>query len=188
MDKNLAPKATCHLSNAGVPCVLYKSDDKDMFMLAQAMAILTPLAPKDTQDVEILGLSGAINKRIFELNANPKYLEEAIWYYDRGFSLKQDYYNGINAAYMLYRKASIQKANADDEWEDTRTDADSTRNKVLKVSLAIETGAGFAEQGDRVWVLFTIAEAYNYKGDTDKQTAYEQKPKPKPTRWTTVLL
>ena len=37
-------KATCHLSNAGVPCVLTKSDDKDMFMLAQAMAILTPLA------------------------------------------------------------------------------------------------------------------------------------------------
>ena len=88
--------------------------------------------------MEILGLSGAINKRIFELNANPKYLEEAIWYYDRGFSLKQDYYNGINAAYMLYRKASIQKANADDEWEDTRTDADSTRNKVLKFRLLLK--------------------------------------------------
>ncbi|HNP20907.1 MAG TPA: hypothetical protein PKM63_07300 [Panacibacter sp.] len=177
VDKNLAPKSDLPFIECRRALCTYKSDDKDMFMLAQAMAILTPLAPKDTQDVEILGLSGAINKRIFELNANPKYLEEAIWYYDRGFSLKQDYYNGINAAYMLYRKASIQKANADDEWEDTRTDADSTRNKVLKVSLAIEAGAGFAEQGDRVWVLFTIAEAYNYKGDTDKQTAYEQKAK-----------
>lgn len=177
VDRNLAPKSDLPFIECRRALCTYKSDEKDLFVLAQAMAILQPLAPKDTQDVEILGLSGAINKRIFEVNDNPKYLEEAIWYYDRGFSLKQDYYNGINAAYMQYKKASIQKLNGNDEWEDTRTDADSMRNKVLKVCLAIEAGEGFAENKDRDWVLFTIAEAYNYKEDAGKQSTYEEQAK-----------
>jgi len=153
----------------------YKSASNDIFILAKAMAILETLNPKDTTDAEILGLSGAINKRIFEINGDLKYLEESIWFYDRGFSLVQDYYNGINAAFMLYKKASVLKAKNDDEWEDAKTDADSMRNKVLKAALALESAPGFNERGDAVWVLYTIAEGYNYKGKDDLMAEYEAK-------------
>jgi hypothetical protein len=176
-EKNLAPKSEIQFIECRRALCTYKSKPNDIFVLAKAMAILDALAPKDTTDAEVLGLSGAINKRIFEINGDLKYLEESIWYYDRGFSLVQDYYNGINAAFMLYNKASVLKTKGDDEWEDAKTDADSMRNKVLKASLALESSDTFKERGDAVWVLYTIAEAYNYKGDAEKQAAYEAKAK-----------
>ena len=176
-EKNLAPKSDLPFIECRRALCTYKSKPNDIFVLAKAMAILDALAPKDTTDAEVRGLSGAINKRIFEINGDLKYLEESIWYYDRGFSLVQDYYNGINAAFMLYNKASVLKTKGDDEWEDAKTDADSMRNKVLKASLALESSDTFKERGDAVWVLYTIAEAYNYKGDTEKQAAYEAKAK-----------
>ncbi|MBK8846294.1 MAG: hypothetical protein IPO27_06860 [Bacteroidetes bacterium] len=176
-EKNLAPKSDLPFIECRRALCTYKSKSNDLFVLAKAMAILDPLGPKDTTDAEILGLSGAINKRIFEINNDLKYLEESVWYYDRGFSLVQDYYNGINAAFMLYNKASVLKGKGNDEWEDAKTDADSMRNKVLKVSLALEASENFKERNDAVWILYTIAEAYNYKGDKQKQDAYEAKAK-----------
>ena len=176
-EKNLAPKSDLPFIECRRALCTYKSTPNDVFVLAEAMAILKTLKPKETTDAEILGLSGAINKRIFEINNDLKYLEESIWYYDRGFSLVQDYYNGINAAFMLYKKASLLKNSGDADWEDAKTDADSMRNKVLKASLAMEADGNFTQRKDAVWVLYTIAEAYNYKGDDDKQTAYEEKAK-----------
>lgn len=175
ITNKLAPKTDLPFVECRRALCTYKSASNDIFILAKAMAILETLNPKDTTDAEILGLSGAINKRIFEINGDLKYLEESIWFYDRGFSLVQDYYNGINAAFMLYKKASVLKAKNDDEWEDAKTDADSMRNKVLKASLALESAPGFNERGDAVWVLYTIAEGYNYKGKDDLMAEYEAK-------------
>jgi hypothetical protein len=176
-EKNLAPKADLPFIECRRALCIYKSTPNDIFALAKALTILESLNSRDTTDAEILGLSGAINKRIFDINPDLKYLEESIWFYERGFSLVQDYYNGINAAFMLYKKASILKTKADEDWEDARTDADSFRNKVLKVCLAMEADTKFTERKDAVWVLYTIAEAYNYKGDPDKQKTYEDKAK-----------
>lgn len=175
IEKKLAPKTDLPFVECRRALCTYKSASNDIFILAKAMAILETLNPKDTTDAEILGLSGAINKRIFEINGDLKYLEESIWFYDRGFSLVQDYYNGINAAFMLYNKAFVLKTKNDENWEDAKTDADSMRNKVLKASLALETAPGFNERGDAVWVLYTIAEGYNYKGKTDLMAEYEAK-------------
>ncbi len=177
IEKNLAPVSDLPFVESRRALCTYKSTPNDLFVLAEAMAILKKLNPKETINSEILGLCGAINKRIFEINNDPKYLELAIWHYDRGFSQGQDYYNGINAAFMLYKKAGLLKASDDVEWEDAKIDADSMRNKVLKIVLSKEADATFNEQNDNVWILFTIAEAYNYKGDVDKQTAYEEKAK-----------
>jgi tetratricopeptide (TPR) repeat protein len=57
-------------------------------------------APKISTDPETLGLSGAINKRLFDLSEGLEYLDRAIALYERGFYVKQDYYNGINVAFM----------------------------------------------------------------------------------------
>jgi len=177
VEKKLAPIADLPFIQCRRALCTYKGSSKNLLSLGRAMEILERLNPKNTSDPEILGLSGAINKRIFELNGETQYLEDSIWYYDRGFSLVQDYYNGINAAFMLYKKASLQKSKADRDWEDTKTDADSMRNKVLKASLALESSEKFKQRGDILWVYNTIAEAYNYKGDTVNQELYEQKVK-----------
>ena len=157
----------------------YKGSSKDILALGKAMGILEELKPKDSSDPEVLGLSGAINKRIFEIGGNAKHLDDAIWYYERGFSLVQDYYNGINAAFMLYKKASIEKLKDDPEWEDTKIDADSMRNKVLKTALALEAADNFKDRNDIAWVYNTIAEAYNYKNDKVNMEIYELKAKEK---------
>jgi hypothetical protein len=157
----------------------YKGSSKDILALGKAIGILEDLEPKNTSDPEVLGLSGAINKRIFEIGGNTIHLEDAIWYYDRGFSLVQDYYNGINAAFMLYKKASIEKSKGDPDWEDTKIDADSMRNKVLKTALALESADNFKDRNDIAWIYNTIAEAYNYKNDKANMELYEQKAKEK---------
>ncbi len=140
----------------------------------KAKAILDELKPDTSQDTEVLGLSGAISKRLFELTGDNAYLDSASNYYEKGFQLKQDYYNGINAAFMLYKKASILKSQNKD-WDDVKIKADYIRNSVLDISLKLAAEEKFAERDDAIWVLLTIAEAYNYKGNETKMAEYEQK-------------
>ena len=173
IEKKLAPNGVSSFVECRRALCTYKGSSKDILALGKAMGILEELEPKNTSDPEVLGLSGAINKRIFEIGANTKHLEDAVWYYERGFSLVQDYYNGINAAFMLYKKASIEKLNSEPDWEDTKIDADSMRNKVLKVSLALESAYNFKERNDVTWIYNTIAEAYNYKNDKANMEKYE---------------
>lgn len=173
IEKKLAPSGVSSFVECRRALCTYKGSSKDILALGKAMGILEDLEPKNTSDPEVLGLSGAINKRIFEIGGNAKHLEDAIWYYERGFSLVQDYYNGINAAFMLYKKASIEKSNSEPDWEDTKIDADSMRNKVLKVSLALESADNFKERNDVTWIYNTIAEAYNYKNDKANMEKYE---------------
>lgn len=175
--KKLAPIGDLTFVECRRALCTYKGSSKDILALGKAMGILEDLKPKDSSDPEVLGLSGAINKRIFEIGGNSKHLEDAIWYYERGFSLVQDYYNGINAAFMLYKKASIEKSKDDPEWEDTKIDADSMRNKVLKTALALEAADNFKDRYDVAWVYNTIAEAYNYKNDKANMEIYEMKAK-----------
>lgn len=145
--------------------------------LRKATEILEELKPDQTSDIEVLGLSGAIQKRLFEITGDEMFLDSAIEFYEKGFRIKQDYYNGINAAFMLYKKTGLQKIKGDDEWEDTKTKADYIRNAVLNISLKLENEKDFLQKDDAVWVLLTIAEAFNYKGDTEKQRKYEEKAK-----------
>ncbi len=47
------------------------------------------------------------------------------------------------------------------------------RNKVLKLSLALESADNFKERNDVTWIYNTIAEAYNYKNDKANMEKYE---------------
>jgi tetratricopeptide (TPR) repeat protein len=155
-------------------CTYKLKEPNELEAFVKAKTILDKLNPESSQDIEVLGLSGAIHKRLYEITGKLEYLETAVQFYEKGFQLKQDYYNGINTAFMLYQKASIQKQE-NKPWEDTKLKADYIRNCVLEITLALETKENFIESTDAVWVLFTIAEAYNYKKDTAKQVVYEQK-------------
>ena len=83
-------------------------EDRAIAALHDAEDILARYcAPKISNDPETLGLSGAINKRLFELTDDLAYLDRAIEFYERGFYVKQDYYNGINVAYMYTQRANL---------------------------------------------------------------------------------
>lgn len=149
----------------------YKTKKPDeQSALNKALDILAELNPNESSDVEVLGLSGAIHKRLFELTSNKEHLESAIKFYEKGYELKNDYYNGINAAFMLYVKASTES-----DPDDSITEAQFYRNKTLKVALDLESNENFSKSPDAIWVLLTIAEAYHYKNDTAKMEDYEKK-------------
>ncbi len=157
-------------------CTYKSKQPNELEALVNAKSILEELQPQQNNDVEVLGLTGAINKRLFELTRNLNYLNNAIRAYEKGFQLKQDYYNGINAAFMLYIKIDLLKSQHK-AWEDEKLNADYIRNGVLKIALNLEKEDDFKEKDDAIWVLLTIAEAYHYKGQNDLMTTYENKAK-----------
>jgi hypothetical protein len=69
--------------------------------LEQAMAVLQPLRPDDSNDPETVGLAGAIEKRLFDEGQGLDHLSRAIGFYGRGYYLRNDWYNAINLAYLL---------------------------------------------------------------------------------------
>ncbi len=80
----------------------YKAKQPDeVSALSEALDVLAPLAPEDSNDPETVGLAGAIEKRLFDKGQGADHLKRAIWYYGRGHYLRNDWYNGINFAYLL---------------------------------------------------------------------------------------
>ncbi|HRH37215.1 MAG TPA: TRAFs-binding domain-containing protein [Flavobacteriales bacterium] len=153
----------------------YKAQQPDAVQaLRNAQTILAELQPSTSHDPEVLGLHGAIRKRLFDLGKDPQDLDAAIGSYDRGFRLKQDYYNGINTVYMLHVKLAMPGLSPD-ERADVKVKADYLRNAVLEIALALEQEPGFADRGDAAWVLLTIAEAYHYKRLPERMKEYEDK-------------
>jgi hypothetical protein len=86
----------------------YKSRDlESLTALKSAHSILeSKLRPDTTNDPETIGLWGAVHKRLWDETKERVYLDTAIAAYERGFYLKQDYYNGINLAFLLNVRAA----------------------------------------------------------------------------------
>lgn len=95
----------------------YKSNLPDPLQaLRKAQAILSELEPAISTDAETVGLWGAIHKRLWDLAKDRKDLETALLSYEKGFYIRNDYYNGINLAYLYNLRASLSsgaEANAD---------------------------------------------------------------------------
>ncbi len=134
----------------------YKSKHPDAIQaLQKARDILDVLGPYTSSDAETVGLCGAIHKRLWELRKDPTDLGLAVRAYARGYFIKDDYYNGINFAFLLNVRASISQG--DDAVAD-RVIARRTRAEVLALcdtALASDTiGAD-----DKFWVNATKVEA-----------------------------
>ncbi len=131
-------------------------------------------APKIANDPETLGLSGAINKRLFEITGDPEYLDRAIAFYERGFYVKQDYYNGINVAYMYTQRANLLADRFDAIV--SYGHANMIRQKVVAIcEEIIGDDEGFSGRGDRQWVYMTLAEAYQGLGRTADEARLERR-------------
>jgi tetratricopeptide (TPR) repeat protein len=156
----------------------YKSKDLDPRQaLLDARAILEELSPKSSSDPETLGLWGAIHKRLFELGASAQErsdaLEEAIRAYGKGFDLKNDYYNGINYAFLLDTRAAA--SGGDDAIAD-RVLAQRIRRRVLAVcdellATGIKGESKRSQIEQEYWVRATAVEALFALGRVDESAA-----------------
>jgi hypothetical protein len=162
----------------------YKSGLPDpVTALSEAHTLLQMLNPITSNDTETLGLSGAVAKRLWARTEKQPHLDAAIYAYERGFYLRNDYYNGINLAFLLNVRASIsQPVEAIADF----VQAQRIRREVIKicqdaiaghddnappgsVAWAIQRG-GYTnrETSDvetRYWLRATLAEAYLGVGD-----------------------
>lgn len=87
--------------------VTYKSKQPTpLEALHAACAILAELEPETTNDTETLGLWSAVHKRLWDLTGDAKALDQAIRGAERGYYLRNDYYNGINYAFLLNVRAA----------------------------------------------------------------------------------
>jgi tetratricopeptide (TPR) repeat protein len=73
--------------------------------LEEARGLLLTLQPATSNDTETLGMWGAVHKRLWDLTSGVADLDEAVRGYERGFYLRNDYYNGINLAFLLNVRA-----------------------------------------------------------------------------------
>jgi hypothetical protein len=133
--------------------------------LKDAHAILVELNPEISTDTETLGLWGAIHKRLWEVTVDHSYLDIAIFAYEKGFYLRNDYYNGINLAYLLNERAAVS------DIPDSVADfvlAQRTRKRVLAIcNSLLDAGRQFPDQ-EEYWIRATMAEAWLGLGDAAK--------------------
>jgi len=138
--------------------------------LNEGRDLLVSLNPHNSHDTETLGPWGSIHKHLWEETKNPGDLDEAVRAYRRGFYLRNDYYNGINVAYLLNIRAvnHLDPAEAIADYVQARR----VRQEVLALCEDWLTNNSPANEPDakspahleyrrsRYWVLATMAEAY----------------------------
>lgn len=130
--------------------------------LKEARELLALLNPATSNDTETLGLWGAVHKRLWESTKDAAYLDEAVRSYERGFYLRNDYYNGINLAYLLNVRCVNTSAPAEAIADFVQ--AQRVRREVIEICeelLKTENLSGDA----KFWVQATRAEACFGIGD-----------------------
>ncbi|MCD9186230.1 MAG: DUF4071 domain-containing protein [Pyrinomonadaceae bacterium] len=134
--------------------------------LRNAENILDELFPEETTDPETLGLSGAINKRLYELTNEETYLDKAMWFYERGFYIQRDYYNGINLAYLL----TVKSLTVADRYEAISfyLQANRIRERIVEICRRFINQKEFKKRGDREWIYQSLAQAYLGLGQEEK--------------------
>jgi hypothetical protein len=162
--------------------VTYKSQQPTpQAALQEARALLHTLNPATSNDTETLGLWGAVHKRLWDATGDLDHLNDAVRGYERGFHLRNDYYNGINLAFLLNVRAADTARRADAATtpaEATLLRADAiacfvhavkVRREVFSICQTVLDTEPLTDE-QRYWVLATMAEAYLGAGDEDAAT------------------
>ena len=183
----------------------YKAKQPDeISALNEALNGLAALGPEDSNDPETVGLAGAIEKRLFDKGQGAEHLNRAIWYYGRGYYLRNDWYNGINLAYLLNLRADTpldatdQERIADLVWANrirrnvlALCERDLSRIRECERHTVMKQDSFIKEQRARdheqeFWCLATKAEAHFGIGEMDSYTrtrAEAQGLDPAPVMW-----
>src|SRR5215475_13999720 len=136
------------------------------------------LDPEGSSDPETLGLWGAIHKRLYEMKDMPRQdrldgLTAAIFAHEKGFYLRNDYYNGIKFTFLLDCRAA--ELGGDDAIAD-RVQARRVRERVVGICMRLLAEGIKGENEDKrreeeYWVRATLVEALFGLGNTAKSEA-----------------
>jgi len=154
--------------------------------LNEACQMLEGLGPANSTDTETLGLYGAVHKRLWEETKDTVHLDKAIWSLEKGFYVKNDYYNGINLAYMLNVRAAENADNAPAEAIADFVLAERTRRRVLRLCQRMLNSEPAPAGESEFWIKATMSQAYVGLGDDNKaDDLLEQAKKalPPPPAW-----
>jgi Tetratricopeptide Repeats-Sensor len=161
----------------------YKSKQPDALQsLQKARSILEALSPEASSDAETVGLWGAIHKRLWEVGKNADDLGKAIRAHVRGYFIKNDYYNGINFAFLLNARAADSQG---DEAIADRVLARRIRGEVLTLCDA-KIASGTLRDDDTFWANATKVEALLGLARTTESDALKQQiiaKQPPPAKW-----
>jgi hypothetical protein len=157
----------------------YKSKEPDeKTALLESKAVLGQLDPEGSSDPETLGLWGAIHKRLYEMKDMPRQdrldaLTAAIFAHEKGFYLRNDYYNGINFTFLLDCRAA--ELGGDDAIAD-RVQARRMRERVVGICMRLLAKGIKGENEDKrreeeYWIRATLVEALFGLGNTAKSEA-----------------
>jgi tetratricopeptide (TPR) repeat protein len=149
----------------------YKSEKPNKISsYKKAIGILKKLNPETSSDPETLGLCGAIYKRIYDETKKQQDIEKALGFYEKGFYLKQDYYNGINVAYLYDHLASIARQKEKAMY--CTLHANTVRDKVIKICEELIKQKNFSSRSDAEWIAQTIYQALLGNGLKTKAKKY----------------
>jgi len=118
-------------------------------------------------------LWGAVHKRLWDVTKDPAALNISIDAYERGFYLKQDYYNGINYAFLLNVRAALHQA--DGSTPEAIADfvlARRVRRSVLKYCESA-LAAGPISDETKYWIVATMWEAAVGLEDEDAAATFK---------------
>jgi len=157
--KTMQPDDPYILQQLALATYKFEQPDKKAALI-KAQRILSKLAPQTSSDAETVGLWGAIHKRLWSQTKNRDDLNVSVKAYGRGYYIKNDYYNGINYAFMLDLRAS--QSTGDDALVDHGL-AKQIRNDVLLICdqllKPVPAAQQQADSDELFWIKATKVEA-----------------------------
>lgn len=164
----------------------YKDKTKEPAVaLADALIKIQQLQPtnRKTTDPETLGISGAIYKRLWLQNKkSPEFLNRAIEFYNRGFTINQDYYTGENYATCLILRSTIEEEDSRKQFYIEK--AKEVQTEIIKIINNLEDDEDFEKRSDLKWIYATLANCYYFLDDTENYCLNDKRFKEeKPEDW-----
>ncbi|OSQ37213.1 TRAFs-binding domain-containing protein [Thalassospira mesophila] len=145
----------------------YKSEKPNKVLaLTDALSLIMVLNPDNSNDPETLGITGAIYKNLWLAHNERGYLDRAIKFYERGFDVRRDYYNGENAANCYQFRSCIQEV--DDERMFDRMSAMKIRKEIVSRLNEIVISKDFEDRSDKRWIYATLSNSHLALGDQEK--------------------
>lgn len=147
----------------------YKSESPSkLHALTNALQIINKI--ENSTDTETLGISGAINKRLWDITNEQSYLDTAIDFYKKGWTLYEDYYTGENYALCLEQKAILEE---EEKYKiHKQVESESIWKRIIEIILpTLEE----QEPEELKWKYATLANCYLSLNNSEKQIEFEEK-------------
>ena len=172
----------------------YKSKKPvEITALNDAMALLEKIDLAHTNDPETVALAGAIEKKLYECKDGDHHIDNAILFFQRGYYLLHNRYNGVNLAYLLLCRAhsSLEKTPEDKiadtiwanriyldvlsvcerDWQQIMTRDKSAGNASEAEIEQVKATQKIIEDEQKFWILVNKAEAHLALGEEAAYTA-----------------